>query len=389
MKKLLSLFEGDRSLWIIIIVMLMGSIVTTFSFVSILVKIEEGSLLGYMVKHIVFVFLAILAMHWIHKRDPQDIAKFTKLIFFLSILLLIYTLFFGMKVNDAGRWVKIPVINLTFQTSDFAKLAIILYTSRQLVVYKERLNEWKVILYKLIAPIALTCVLILKDNFSTAALVFMICFVLLFVGQVPIGKLIIIFSTLVAMFVLVVIIQLSLPEIKIFPRVNTWMNRITNRYDMPENSIENAQAANAQLAIHNGGFSGQGIGDGKLKDYLPEAYADFYFSSYVEETGLIGVVVLLTLYSWLLIRIIRFSINTENTFHRFVSFGIGFHILSQASINMLVCTGIFPVTGQNMPFLAMGGSSLVTAAFSIGIIQSFYRTAALEKNKQQEQSNDN
>jgi cell division protein FtsW len=387
MNRLLNKFEGDRSLWIIVLLMMMGSIVTTFSFVSILIKVEEGTLSGYMFKHIIFVALAIYGMYWIHKKDPQFVAKYTSLAFLLSIALLIYTALFGMKVNDAGRWVKIPVINLTFQTSDFAKLAIILFLSRQLVIFKDRLDEWKIVFWKLLIPIILVVGLIFRDNFSTAALVFMICMVILFIGQVPFTKLLTIAGVLLGGLALVIVIQLNFPEIKILPRLTTWVNRVTNRYAEPENTIDNAQAANAELAIHNGGLIGQGFGDGKLKDYLPEAYADFYYASFVEETGFIGGLILVILYGWILFRIVRFSVNTDNLFQRYVSFGIGFHIISQASINMLVCTGIFPVTGQNMPFLAMGGSSLVMVALSIGIYQSFYLNA--KKQKVKEEPNDN
>ncbi len=237
MNRLLNKFEGDRSLWIIVLLMMMGSIVTTFSFVSILIKVEEGTLSGYMFKHIIFVALAIYGMYWIHKKDPQFVAKYTSLAFLLSIALLIYTALFGMKVNDAGRWVKIPVINLTFQTSDFAKLAIILFLSRQLVIFKDRLDEWKIVFWKLLIPIMLVVGLIFRDNFSTSALVFMICMVILFIGQVPFTKLLTIAGVLIGALALVIVIQLNFPEIKILPRLTTWVNRVTNRYTEPENTI--------------------------------------------------------------------------------------------------------------------------------------------------------
>jgi cell division protein FtsW len=148
-------------------------------------------------------------------------------------------------------------------------------------------------------------------------------------------------------------------------------------------NIANAQANNAQLAIHNGSFIGQGVGDGKLKQYLPEAYADFYYASFVEEFGLFSSVFLVLLYLILLYRIIRISLKTDDLFQTYASMGIGVHLLTQASINMLVCTGVFPVTGQNMPFLAMGGSALIMACISIGVIQSF--SYQLQKGKKEEE----
>jgi cell division protein FtsW len=162
-----------------------------------------------------------------------------------------------------------------------------------------------------------------------------------------------------------------LPELNVLPRYETWENRITNKIGSDDGTIENAQALNAKLAIHNGRLFGQGVGDGKLKQYLPEAYADFYYASFVEEFGSISALILLMLYMILLFRIIRIGLHTDNLFETYVCLAIGLHLLSQASINMLVCTGFLPVTGQNMPFLAMGGSALIMACVSIGVIQSF------------------
>jgi cell division protein FtsW len=178
-----------------------------------------------------------------------------------------------------------------------------------------------------------------------------------------------------------VLVHISAPDLNILPRYETWKNRITNRAASDENNIENAQANNAKLAIHNGAIFGQGVGDGKLKEYLPEAYADFYFASFVEEFGLVFSFILMLLYLILLFRIIKIALKTDDLFQSYASLAIGIHLLSQASINMLVCTGVFPVTGQNMPFLAMGGSALIMACVSIGIVQSF--SNQLQKNNKE------
>jgi cell division protein FtsW len=194
---------------------------------------------------------------------------------------------------------------------------------------------------------------------------------LLFIGRVPFLKLATMGIAILGLAGLVLVMHLSLPELGILPRYDTWKNRITNRAASDENNLENAQANNAKLAIHNGLLIGQGVGDGKLKEYLPEAYADFYYASFVEEFGFFSAIFLVLVYLILLFRIIKFALSTDDLFQSFTSLGIGIHLLSQASINMLVCTGVFPVTGQNMPFLAMGGSALIMACVSIGIIQSF------------------
>jgi cell division protein FtsW len=215
------------------------------------------------------------------------------------------------------------------------------------------------------------CGLIVKDNFSTAFMLFALSMVLLFIGKVPILKLASMGIAIVGLAGLVLVLHLSLPELNILPRYDTWKNRITNRATSDENNLENAQANNAKLAIYNGRIIGQGVGDGKLKEYLPEAYADFYYASFVEEFGIFSAFILVLVYLILLFRIIKIALATDDLFQSYTSLAIGIHLLSQASINMLVCTGVFPVTGQNMPFLAMGGSALIMACVSIGIIQSF------------------
>jgi len=182
-------------------------------------------------------------------------------------------------------------------------------------------------------------------------------------------------------------LHLTFPEANILPRYDTWMNRINNRVDNSDQSIAslqaNQQANNAKLAISVGSFFGQGVGDGKLKEFLPEAYADFYFATFVEEFGLVMAVFLVLMYLILLYRIIRFALKTTDLFQSYVALGIGIHLLTQASINMLVCTGVFPVTGQNMPFMAMGGSALIMACVSIGVVQAFAKE--LPKNEQEAQ----
>ena len=211
--------------------------------------------------------------------------------------------------------------------------------------------------------------------------------ILLFIGRVPMLKLITMAGVGLALVLLIIGLHLAIPQAKILPRYDTWMNRINNRVDAKDQSIEslqaNQQANNAKLAISVGAVFGQGVGDGKLKEFLPEAYADFYYATFVEEFGLVSSFVLILLYLILLFRMIRLALKTPDLFQSYVALGIGIHLLTQASVNMLVCTGVFPVTGQNMPFLAMGGSALVMACVSIGIVQSFAKE--LSKNEQDQQ----
>lgn len=385
MREYLKYLKGDKVIWIITLLMLAFSLVSVYSFVPILVKIEGGTPFKYLFKHFIYVLIGFGLMFWIHRKDSKYIAQLSKFGFYLAIALLIFTFFFGTKVNDAGRWIRIPFVGLTFQSSDFAKLALILYVSRTLVKKQDLLDDWKEGFLPLIWPIIVICGLIVKDNFSTAAILFAISMTILFIGKVPFTKLA---STLlggVALLALVVGLHKAAPALNLLPRLETWENRIFNRIANDEaNVLANAQALNAELGIFHGGIIGQGVGDGKVKEYTPEAYADFYYASFVEEFGLISAIILMFLYLVLLFRIIRIGLRSEKLFETYAALGIGILILTQASVNMMVCTGIFPVTGQNMPLLAMGGSALIMTCVSIGIIQSI----AYKQEKEKEGENE-
>jgi cell division protein FtsW len=365
-------FKGDMVIWVITLILLGFSLVSVYSFVPILVKMEGGTPFKYLFKHFVYIVLAVLSMYWIHKKDPKYISQLSKIIYYGSVVLLVFTMFFGTKVNEAGRWVKIPFVGLTFQSSDFAKLALIIYVSRLLYKKRENLNSWKEGFFPVMLPIIVICGLIVKDNFSTAAILFMISFTLLFVGRVPIIKLTSVIAGGVLLFMMIVGVHKALPDLNILPRYETWVNRFNNKLEGNSDidAAGNLQANNAEQAIYLGGILGQGIGKGKVKEFIPEAYADFFYASFVEEFGLIAAIVLILFYLILFYRIMRIALKSDKLFETYLCIGIGILLLSQATVNMMVCTGIFPVTGQNMPFLAMGGSAMIMACISIGIVQS-------------------
>ncbi len=371
MRAYLKYLKGDPVIWIISILMLSFSLVTVYSFVPILVKIEGGAPFYYLFKHLLYVLIGFFSMYIIHRMDSKYIYQISKFAYYLAIGLLIFTMFFGVNVNGADRWIRIPFIGLTFQSSDFAKLALILYLSRLLVKKENKLDDWKEGFWPLLLPIIVICGLIFKDNLSTALMLFTLSFILLFIGKMPWLKLTSIVGGGAILLFLAITIHKGFPDLDLLPRYDTWENRIDRRTSTDEvGLIENAQSDNAELAIFNGSIFGQGVGDGKLKEYLPEAYADFYYASFVEEFGSVSCFILIFLYLVLLLRIIKIALKTDSLFESYACLGIGIHLLSQATINMLVCTGFLPVTGQNMPFLAMGGSALIMACISIGIVQS-------------------
>lgn len=370
MDKLLKHLKGDGVIWIISFLLLAFSLVSVYSFVPILVKVEGGTPFKYLFKHITYVLIGIAVMYWVHKRDPKYISQLSKFGFYLAIGLLIYTFFLGTETNNASRWIRVPFVGLTFQSSDFAKLAILVYLSRLLVKKKEFFHDWREGFVPVVLPVVVTCALILKDNFSTAAILFAVCLALMFLGRFPFSRIFALIGGGLGLLFVVVLIHKAVPDLELFPRYETWENRILNQVNDDENVIANSQALNAELAIYSGSVFGKGVGDGELKGFIPEAYADFYYASFVEEFGLISSFVLIMLYLILLYRIMRIGLNSKNMFETYVCIGIGILLITQATVNMLVCTGIFPVTGQNMPLLAMGGSALIMTCLEIGIVQS-------------------
>lgn len=364
-------FKGDLVIWITTLLMLGFSLVSVYSFVDILVKTEGGTPFKYLFKHFIYICIAVIAMYWVHRRDTRYLWRYAKVLYYLGIALLIFTMFFGEQRNEAGRWIQIPFVGLTFQASDFSKLALIIYLAQLLVKKKDQLSNWKEGFLPIMAPIVIICGLIVKDNFSTAAIMFMISFVILFLGKVPISKMLTVIAGGMLLFVMVIGVHKALPDLNILPRYETWVNRFSNRYaDNADIDVAgNLQANNAKQAIYNGGLIGRGVGHGDVKKFIPEAYADFFFASFVEEFGSVSAVVLALFYLILLYRIMRVALRAENLFESYLCLGIGILLLSQATVNMMVCTGIFPVTGQNMPFLAMGGSAMIMACVSIGIVQ--------------------
>lgn len=370
MQNFLKYLKGDKVIWIVTILLLCLSILSVYSFIPILIKVRGGSPVSYLLKHMLYVGIGFIAMYWIHNKDPKYIQKSSKFIFYVAIALLIFTFFFGLRINDATRWVRVPIIGITFQSSDFAKFALIIFLAQRLSSKRDYFNDWKKSIFTFMIPVFVVCGLIAKDNFSTAAILFLVSLLILFIAKFPFAKIFGMIAGGIASFGVVVLIHFALPTLNFLPRLDTWINRIFRAYGDHGATVENMQAINAKLAIYNGGYTGVGVGNGELKRYIPEAYADFYYSSFVEEFGLIGAVLLIFLYLILFYRIFRIGLNAKSLFETFTSIGIGVLLLSQVLVNMLVCTGIMPVTGQIMPFLAMGGSAMVMSCVALGIVQA-------------------
>jgi cell division protein FtsW len=276
------------------------------------------------------------------------------------------TLVTGSSINEARRWLTVPGTGLTIQPSDFAKLAVIMYVARVLSVTQGKIGELKGAFLPVIIPVVIACFLILPANFSTAAILFITCMSLMFVGRVPFKYLAL---TLVGgMIILSLFVGLSLALHK-GGRIETWKNRI-EAYISGEETEDNYQVNRAKIAIVNGGLLGRGPGNSTQRTYLPHPYSDFIFAIIVEEYGLIGSLLILICYLWLFFRASLIVRRSSRTFGAFLAFGLSLGLVLQAMVNMAVAVNLIPVTGQTLPLVSMGGSSILFTSTALGMILS-------------------
>ena len=379
MNTIFKYLKGDKNIWVIAFLLGILSVVSVFSFIPILVKVKGLSYSFLFFKHFILLTLGFVLMFITHKLPFRMFSKLSKLSFYVAITLLILTMLVGESVNGADRWLKIPLVPFSFQTSDFAKLALVLYLSKQLIKRKAEFNDLRTIGRYIILPVALTVFLILPSNLSTALIIGLIALVLMVFANFPWKWIGLSLGVGIASFLILLQIAKVIPEA--LPRVATWNSRIENMFNENDNPQEQMQINNSLHAIKNGRLLGKGPGNGELKRYIPEAYADFYFSAIVEEGGLLTAFIVVGLYLMLFYRFIRIAvkIQVKNEYAGLVVIGIGLVIIVAAVVNMMVCTKLLPVTGQNMPLLSMGGTSAWFTCIAFGIVLSASREIETSK----------
>ncbi|HVA98979.1 MAG TPA: FtsW/RodA/SpoVE family cell cycle protein [Bacteroidia bacterium] len=289
--------------------------------------------------------------------------------------LLLFTLLKGISAGEASRWLEIPGTGLTFQTSDFAKLALIIYVARMLSLKQEQIKDFKSAFLPIVVPIAIICALILPANFSTAAVLFVTCLFLLFIGRVSIKYILMLVGMGCVSIALFVALVFAFPHIS--NRVETWKSRIENFKS--NDSQNNYQADQAKIAIATGGFFGKGPGNSTQKNFLPQASSDFIYAILIEEYGTMAAIIIVFLYIVLLFRAVRIVTKSPKTFGSLLAIGLCFSLVFQAMINMAVAVNLFPVTGQPLPLISMGGTSIWFTSIAIGIILSVSREVENEQ----------
>ncbi len=362
--------KGDKVIWALVLFLGILSILAVYSsIVSLAYKYQDGNTEYFLFKHGFILIVGFGLMYAAHKLDYKYYSRISQLAIFVAVPLLAFTLLTGASINDASRWLVIPVINQTFQTSDLAKLALIMFLARMLSKKQDIIKDFNSAFIPILFPVLIICGLILPANFSTAAMLFTTSVVLMFIGRVNLKY--IISMILIGVVLLSVFIGIVVNS-NYTGRVETWKNRIENF--MSNDSESNYQAEQSKIAIATGGPLGKGPGGSTQRNFLPHPYSDFIYAIVIEEYGILGGFVLLLLYLILLYRGIIICIKAPRTFGSLLAIGLSFSLVFQAMINMAVAVNLFPVTGQPLPMVSMGGTSIWFTCLAIGIILSVSRT---------------
>ncbi len=370
---------GDRVIWLVIILLSMFSILAVYSSTGTLAyKMQGGNTEYYLFKHGAIVFVGFIILLGSHLIKYTYYSRIAQIALFISIPLLLFTLIWGSHYNQANRWITLPVINMSFQTSDFAKLALIMYLARSLSRRQENIKDFKGAFVPIIIPVLIICALILPANLSTAALLFMTCLLVMFIGRVSMKYILLLIAAGVICFMFFISISLLTKKTG---RITTWVARIENFMHPVEDDDGNYQAQHAKIAVAANGVLGKGPGNSTQRNFLPEAYSDYIYAIIIEEYGFPGGAAVLILYLILFHRTIRIVKKSPRAFASLLAVGCGFMLVFQAMVNMAVAVNLFPVTGQPLPFVSMGGTSIWFTSISLGIILSVSRDLEQEENK--------
>lgn len=368
---MLQAIKGDKVLWGILALLAIFSFLPVFSASSNLAYVVgKGTPWGYLIKHFVILSIGFVLMFSVHKIPYNYFKGISILMLPVVVLLLVYTASQGTVIDgaNASRWIRIPFIGLSFQTSTLASVVCMVYTATFFSKYKDQLGSFKNSLIRLWLPIFIVVLLIFPSNLSTAALLFLMVLIVSFVAGYPIKYLLAICGTGLAAVLLFFLLVKAFPGV--FPnRVDTWMSRVEN-FRSGESADGNYQIERAKTAIVTGKIFGVGAGKSRMKNFLPQSSSDFIYAIIVEEFGLIGGIGLIILYLLLLFRIVVISFKARDVFGKLVVIGLGIPIIFQAFINMGVALQILPVTGQTLPMISSGGTSAWTTCIAMGIILS-------------------
>lgn len=372
-----SFIQGDRIIWIIIGVLFLFSMLAVYSASGALAfKKVNGDITYYLSKQVFTALMGVGIIFIAHKIDYRYYSRIAQIIWVICIPLLLYTMFWGTKINDASRWIRVPGIGFTFQTSDLAKLAVIMLMARILSLRQDTIDDFKKTVVPILIVVLIPVFMIAKDNLSTSLILFFTAVFIMFIGRVAIKHIALLFGVSAIVIGLFLSMLFILPDSMMKGRMPTWKKRIESHFGVGSNKekAESYQETQANIAIANGGILPNGPGNSTQRNFLPEAYSDFIYAIIIEEYGLIGGAIVVMVYLLLLYRCIKILIKTPKAFGALLAVGLGAALVLQAMINMAVAVGLFPVTGVTLPLVSMGGSSVFFTSIALGIILSVSRS---------------
>jgi len=370
LKTIFKHINGDKTIWAIVAILAVFSFMPVYSASTNLVYVVgSGSTLGYLVKHMVLLIMGFGIIYGVHKIPYRYFSGGSVLMLPIVLVLLVFTMLQGTTIGgaNASRWIRIPFVGIGFQTSTLAGLVLMVYVARYLAKKKEQVINFKESVLQLWLPVAAVLILILPANFSTTAIIFLMILVVTFIGGYPLKYLGIILGAGILMLSFFVLIAKAFPD-AMPNRVQTWQNRIERFSDA--NDKDAYQVEKAKIAIATGGPIGLGPGKSVQKNFLPQSSSDFIFAIIIEEYGLAGGIIIALIYFLLLFRIFVVIRKTATIFGTLLVIGVGCPIIFQAIINMAVATDLFPVTGQTLPLISSGGTSIWMTCFALGMILS-------------------
>jgi cell division protein FtsW len=372
-------FKGDRAIWGLVVLFMVYSLLAVYSSsVGVAFKSYGGNTTYFLRTQLIMLLLGLGIIIIVHYLPYRIYSALAGVILIVATGLLVLTLIFGARINEATRWLVIPGLGFRLQTSDIAKVALVLYLARTLSRYQDELNNFMLVTKYLMFPVAIICALIMPENLSTAMMIFMISLIIMYIGRVPFKFLLAYTGMAVVGVVVFGIVGCVVCKVEI------WKNRIENFFSSAEgNTDDDYQSNQAKIAISTGGLFGKAPGRSTQRNMLPQSNSDFIFAIIIEEYGLIlGALPLILAYMILLFRAITIARKCETAFPAFLVLGLTVMIVIQAMLNMLVAVGLFPVTGQTLPMVSWGRTSVLVMSFSIGAILSVSRVVNARAEKE-------
>ena len=380
------LYRGDKVIWSIVLLLVLASLLVVYSSTGSLAYKHNKGTEFYLFKQMAFIIGGVLIIYFAHRINYTIYSKVALWLYLVSMPLLLYTLIFGSQLNEANRWIRLPILNMTLQTSDMAKLGLFMLLARQLSRKRDVVTDFKKGFLPLMLPVAVTCLLIAPANLSTAILVGTTSLIIMFLGRVQIKHILLAIGVAALPIIVLVMMAVSThkaegsntqqnemsTKAKSYGRVGTWVRRIQD-FIYTKNDASPYQVQQAKIAIAKGGWIGLGPGNSEQRNFLPHPYSDYIYAIIIEEYGMVGGVFILFIYLVFLHRCIRLFRKCPYAFGAFLALGLSMSLVIQAMANMAVNVGLFPVTGVTLPLVSMGGTSFLFTCFAIGIILSVAR----------------